>query len=95
MNVLRPSCVRPPRWSPPVLWRRFEDGLASICVQTSAWNPGATGSEWNATEREAWMDAGVDAGDITVAAAAAAAADVNVMQHGGTDGRREDRWAQL
>ena len=40
------------------------------------------------------MDAGVDAGDITVAAAAAAA-DVNVMQHGGTDGRREDRWAQL
>jgi len=32
------------------------------------------------------MDAGVDAGDITVAAAAAAAADVNVMQHGGTDG---------
>ena len=38
------------------------------------------------------MDAGVDAGDITVAAAAA---DVNVMQHGGTDGRREDRWAQL
>jgi len=33
------------------------------------------------------MDAGVDAGDITVAAAAAAAADVNVMHHGGTDGK--------
>ena len=32
MNVLRPSCVRPPRWSPPVLWRSFEDRLASICV---------------------------------------------------------------
>jgi len=32
MNVLHPSCARPPRWSPPVLWRRFEDGLASICV---------------------------------------------------------------
>jgi len=24
MNVLHPSCVWPPRWSPPVLWRRFE-----------------------------------------------------------------------
>ena len=32
MNVLHPGCARPPRWSPPVLWRRFEDGLASICV---------------------------------------------------------------
>jgi len=28
VNVLRPGCARPPRWSPPVLWRRFEDGLA-------------------------------------------------------------------
>ena len=27
MNVLHPGCARPPRWSPPVLWRRFEDGL--------------------------------------------------------------------
>ena len=26
------ACERPSRWSPPVLWRRFEDGLASICV---------------------------------------------------------------
>ena len=34
MNVLHPSCARPPRWSPPVVWRRFEDGLASICVLT-------------------------------------------------------------
>ena len=32
MNALHPSCARPPRWSPPVLWRRFKDGLASICV---------------------------------------------------------------
>jgi len=32
MNVLHPSCARLPRWSPPVLWRRFEDGLASICI---------------------------------------------------------------
>ena len=32
MNVLHPGCVRPPRWSPPVLWRRFQDGLATICV---------------------------------------------------------------
>jgi len=32
MNVLHPGCARPPRWSPPVLWRRLEDGLASICV---------------------------------------------------------------
>jgi len=32
MNVLHPSCERLPRWSPPVLWRRFEDGLASVCV---------------------------------------------------------------
>jgi len=30
MNVFHPGCARPPRWSPPVLWRRFEDGLASI-----------------------------------------------------------------
>ena len=28
MNVLHPGCARPPRWSPPVLWRRFEDSLA-------------------------------------------------------------------
>ena len=32
MNVLHPGCARPPRWSTPVLWSRFEDGLASICV---------------------------------------------------------------
>jgi len=32
MNVLHPSCARPPRWSPPVLWRRFDNGLASICI---------------------------------------------------------------
>jgi len=31
MNVLHPSCAWPPWWSPPVLWRRFEDGLASVC----------------------------------------------------------------
>jgi len=28
MYVLHPSCAWPPRWSPPVLWRSFEDGLA-------------------------------------------------------------------
>ena len=32
MNALHPSCARPPRWSPPVLWRRFKAGLASICI---------------------------------------------------------------
>ena len=32
MNVLHPGCARPPRWSPPVLWSRFEDDVASICV---------------------------------------------------------------
>ena len=32
MNVVHPHCARPPRWSPPVLWRRFKDGLASICI---------------------------------------------------------------
>ena len=32
MNVLHPGCAQPPRWSPPVLWSRFEDGLDSICV---------------------------------------------------------------
>jgi len=32
MNVLCPSCAWPPRWSPPVLWRRFEGGSASICI---------------------------------------------------------------
>jgi len=32
MNVRHPSCAQPPRWSPPVLWRSFADGLASICV---------------------------------------------------------------
>jgi len=26
MNVLHPGCVQLPQWSPPVLWRRFEDG---------------------------------------------------------------------
>ena len=31
MNVLHPGCVRPPRWSPPILWRGFEDCLASVC----------------------------------------------------------------
>ena len=30
VNVLQ--VMRPPRWLPPVLWSRFEDGLASICV---------------------------------------------------------------
>ena len=29
MNVLHPGCAWPPRWSPPVLWRRFQDGLDS------------------------------------------------------------------
>ena len=29
MNVLHPSCARSPRWSPPVLWRLFEDGSAA------------------------------------------------------------------
>jgi len=32
MNVLHPSCARPPRWSTPVLGRRFEDGMVSVCV---------------------------------------------------------------
>jgi len=27
MDVLHPSCARPPRWSPPVLWRRFKEDL--------------------------------------------------------------------
>jgi len=42
MNVLHPGCVWPPRWSPPVLWRKFEDGLASIChtVRYWIWNGG-------------------------------------------------------
>ena len=33
-SVLHPSCARSPRWPPAILWRtrRFEDGLASICV---------------------------------------------------------------
>jgi len=35
INVLHPSCARLPRWLPPVLWRRFIDGLASICVSHS------------------------------------------------------------
>ena len=32
MNVLHPSCAWPPQCSPPILWRRFKDGLASVCV---------------------------------------------------------------
>jgi len=32
MNVLHRSCARPPWWSPPVLWRRFDNGLASMCI---------------------------------------------------------------
>ena len=31
-KVLHPSCARPPRWPPPVLWRRFEDGLDNVCT---------------------------------------------------------------
>ena len=41
MNVLHPGCALPPWWSPPVLWRRFEDGLVSICIlihSCSCWN---------------------------------------------------------
>ena len=30
MNVLLPNCAWPARWSPPVLWRRFGDHVASI-----------------------------------------------------------------
>ena len=30
MNVLYPGCSRPPRWSPPVLWRRFVDACIVI-----------------------------------------------------------------
>jgi len=30
VNVLYPGCARPP--SSPVLWSRFKDGLASICI---------------------------------------------------------------
>ena len=32
MNVLHPGGAQLPRLLPPVLWWRFEDGLASICV---------------------------------------------------------------
>jgi len=32
MKVFHSSCSRPPLWSPPVFWRRFEDSLASICI---------------------------------------------------------------
>jgi len=35
MNVLHPGCARPPWWSPPVLWRRFKDGLASASAFSS------------------------------------------------------------
>ena len=34
VDVLRSSCARPPRWSPPVLWKRFEDGLASVLIHS-------------------------------------------------------------
>ena len=37
MNVLHLGCERPPRWSPPVLWRRFEDGLAWVCRWIYHW----------------------------------------------------------
>ena len=32
MNVLHPGCVRLPRWSPPVFWRRFEDSFVCLCL---------------------------------------------------------------
>ena len=32
INVLHPGCLRSPRWLPAILWRRFKDGLASICI---------------------------------------------------------------
>ena len=38
ITVLYTSRARPPRWSLPVLWRRFEDGLASICILIAAKN---------------------------------------------------------
>ena len=31
-NVLHPSCVRPPRWSLPVLWRRLD-----VCIYFFIW----------------------------------------------------------
>jgi len=31
-DVLHPSCARPPRWSPPVLWRRRFDNVADAVV---------------------------------------------------------------
>jgi len=38
MNVLHPGCARPPRWSPPVLWRRSKmarlaSAFSSICAR--------------------------------------------------------------
>jgi len=44
MNVFHPSCAWPPRWSPPVLWRKFEGGLASICIPVN-WYKMPKGSE--------------------------------------------------
>ena len=32
MNVLHPGCAWPPRWSPPVLWRGFEDSFVCLCL---------------------------------------------------------------
>jgi len=32
MNILHPGCAWSPQWSLAILWRRFEDGLASICI---------------------------------------------------------------
>ena len=37
MNVIHPSWAWLPRWSPPVLWRRFEGGLASIGLLIHLW----------------------------------------------------------
>jgi len=35
VNGLRPGCARPPRWSPPVLWRRLE-GLTRLASAFSS-----------------------------------------------------------
>jgi len=34
INFLHPSCARPPRWSPPILWRRFEHGKINFHIIT-------------------------------------------------------------
>jgi len=54
MNVLRPGGARPLRWSPPILWGRFEDGSATICVLIHSCNMPKEGETTGRNDERKW-----------------------------------------